>query len=327
LTYECVWYTLRVVMKFLFTTGLATVIVGAGLAQSTPDQPRFEIASVKASLPGEKIGIMDGGPLGPGPFNTGNHDPLRITWTNVRLIRVLMMAYDLPGDRISGPGWLGAETYDIVAPVPRGTSVADFKLMVQNLLADRFKLAVHREAKEVAGYSLEVAKTGLKVKESPKDPQPVTAEANSSKIDSSAKGSSPLMIVDSSGFPAPRPGNTVFPPGAGFSATIKVNDMYRATVLNQPMSSIADFLGTAAGAPVADHTGLAGIYDFHLEYKPSLLASAATGGGIEPLADIPAPAPDLFDAVQAQLGLKLVPRKVPRETLVIDHIEKIPTEN
>jgi uncharacterized protein (TIGR03435 family) len=318
---------LGAVKKLGFVTGFATVIVGVAFAQSTRDQPRFEIASVKASPPGNKIGMMDGGPLSPGPFNMANHDPLRITWTNVRLIRVLMMAYDLPGDRISGPGWLGAEMYDIAAPVPKGTSVADFKLMVQNLLADRFKLAAHRETRDVAGYALEVAKTGLKVKESPKDPQPVTAEASSSKSDSSAKGSSQIMIVDSSGFPAPRPGNTVFPPGAGFSATIRVNDMYRATVLNQPMASIADFLGTAAGAPVQDHTGLTGIYDFHLEYKPVLLDAAATGGATEQLADIAAPAPDLFDAIQAQLGLKLVPKKVPREMLVIDHLEKIPTEN
>lgn len=67
--------------------------------------------------------------MGAGPFNMADHDPERITWTNIRLIRILMMAYDLPADRISGPGWLDSELYDIVAAVPRGTSVRDFKLM------------------------------------------------------------------------------------------------------------------------------------------------------------------------------------------------------
>lgn len=259
-----------------------------------------------------------------GPFNTGNHDPERITWTNIRLIRVLMLAYDLPADRISGPGWLDTEMYDIVAPVPKGTSVMDFKLMVRNLLAERFKLTLHHETKDVSGYALEIARDGPKIKESRNDPQPAATAASGSDRDSAGKGSNPLMIVDESGFPTPRPGNSVFLPGAGFSATIKVNDMYRATVLNQSMPSIAKFLGTAAGMPVEDETGLTGIYNFHLEYTPNLPAAAATA---EPAADIAAPGPDLFDAVQTQLGLKLVRKGVPNEILVIDHAEKIPTEN
>jgi uncharacterized protein (TIGR03435 family) len=291
--------------------GFAILSAGVGLAQTTDDQPRFELASVKPSPPGDKIGSMNGGPMGPGPFNTGNHDPERITWTNIRLIRVLMMAYDLPADRISGPGWLHTEMYDIVAPVPKGTSVMDFKLMVRNLLAERFKLTLHRETKEVSGYALEIARGALKIKESRNDPQPAAADAG--------KGANPLMIVDDSGFPAPRAGNSVFLPGAGFSATIKVDDMNRATVLNQSMPTIAKFLGTAAGMPVEDETGLTGTYSFHLEYKPNQAEP--------PAADIVAPGPDLFDAVQTQLGLKLVRKRVPQETLVIDHAEKVPTEN
>jgi uncharacterized protein (TIGR03435 family) len=257
-----------------------------------------------------------------------SHDPERITWTNIRLIRVLMMAYDLPADRISGPGWLHTEMYDIVAPVPKGTSVMDFKLMVRNLLAERFQLTLHREIKEVSGYSLEIARSGLKIKESGNGPQPAAADVSGSKRDSAGKGSNPLMFVDDSGFPAPRPGNSVFFPGAGFSATIQVNDMYRATVLNQSMPTIAKFLGTTVGMPVEDQTGLTGTYSFHLEYQPNLPAATATADPAEhAAADIGAPGPDLFDAVQTQLGLKLVRKRVAQETLVIDHAEKVPTEN
>lgn len=297
-----------------FSVFFAILSVSAGFAQTTGDRPGFEVASVKPSPPGGSIGSMNGGPMAAGPFNMAGHDPDRITWTNTRLIRILMMAYDLPGDRISGPGWLDTEMYDVVATVPKGVSVGDFKLMVQNLLAERFQLTLHRETKEVSGYALEVAKNGLKIKESKKNPEPGAA----------GSGSNPLMIVDERGFPAPRPGNSVFLPGDGFSATIKVNDLYRATVLNQSMSTIAKFLGTAAGMPVEDHTGLTGLYDFHLEYKPSLPGAPDAPATA---ADIAAPAPDLFDAVQAQLGLKLVPKRVPLETLVIDHAEKVPTEN
>jgi uncharacterized protein (TIGR03435 family) len=279
---------------------LGTLTAALALAQSAT---HFEVASVKLSPPNDKFGVMDGGPLSPGPFNMGSHDPNRITWTNTRLIRILMMAYDLPADRISGPGWLESATYDIVATVPPATTVPDFKLMVQNLLADRFKLTLHRETKEVSGYSLELANSGPKLR-------PIVVGATGTP------GTNPLTIVDQSGFPAPRPGNPMYLPGAGFSATIKVDHMYRATVLNQSMPTIANFLGTAAGMPVEDHTGLTGLYDFHLEYKPNLPTEAAGD-----------PAPDLFDAIQTQLGLKLVKRKVPQETLVIDHAEKIPTGN
>jgi uncharacterized protein (TIGR03435 family) len=169
--------------------GFAILSTDVGFAQSTGDQPRFEVASVKPTPPGDRIGSMDGGPMGPGPFNVGNHDPERITWTNIRLTRVLMMAYDLPADRICGPGWLDTEMYDIVAPIPKGTSVMDFKLMVRNLLAERFKLTLHRETKEVSGYALEIARNGLKIKESRNDPEPAAADASGSKHDSAGKGS------------------------------------------------------------------------------------------------------------------------------------------
>src|SRR6202035_4610307 len=114
----------------------------------------------------------------------------------------------------------------------------------------------------------------------------------------------------------------MFLPGAGFSATIAVNGKNRASVLNGGAKAIADYLGNAIGSPVVDRTGLAGIYDVHLEYVPD-------PSGTEPRAAGPAasePGTGIFDAIQSQLGLKLTPRKVPVETLVIDHVEKVPTE-
>jgi uncharacterized protein (TIGR03435 family) len=297
-------------------TGLGILTAVSAFPQSARNQPVFEVASVKASPVRDLPGSMNGGPLPAGPFNMDNHDPSHIAWTNMRLIRVLMMAYDLPADRISGPGWLHSETYDIQAPVPPGITIADFKLMVRNLLAERFRLSSHREMKEVSGYALEIAPGGLRIKHSTGSLPPADAPPGA------PHGPAGLMMVDANGYPAPRPGNPTFLPGSGFSATIKVDDLYRATVLNQPMASIAAFLGTAAGMPVEDHTGLTGIWDFHLEYKPSL--AAANAGG---LPEISAPAPDLFEAVQKQLGLKLTRRKVAQETLVVDHAEKVPTEN
>ena len=111
----------------------------------------------------------------------------------------------------------------------------------------------------------------------------------------------------------------MFLPGAGFSATIAVNGKNRASVLNGSAKAIADYLGNAVGSPVEDRTGLTGIYDVHLEFVPD-------SSGTEPNAAAE-PGTGIFDAVQSQLGLRLTAKKVPVETLVIDHMEKVPTEN
>jgi uncharacterized protein (TIGR03435 family) len=257
---------------------------------------------------------MEGGPMPAGPYNLTAHDPGRITWTNTRLIRAIQVAYDVRSDKIDGPDWLGNETYNILANVPAGTTVAQFRVMVQNLLAERFGLRVHHQTKEISGYFLETAKSGLKIRES----KPLAGADNTGQSELK-RDANPLVVVDETGYPAPRPGNTVYLPGAGFSATIAVNGKNRATVLNEPMAEIALFFGAAVGAPVTDRTGLNGKYDFRLEYAPNGSATA-----VDAASD---PAPGLFDSVEAQLGLKLVRGKVPEERLVVDHVEKVPTEN
>jgi uncharacterized protein (TIGR03435 family) len=250
-------------------------------------------------------------------MHQGVHDPTRITWTNVWLERVIQVAYDFPGDRISGPDWLGSARCTIVASLPMGTRVADFRLMLQKLLAERFKLATHRGTKDVSGYGLEVAKNGLKIAG---EIQPIAANRDDAKVPSAI---SALVMVDPSGFPAPRPGNAVYAPGSGFEATIAVSGRNRATVLNHSMPAVAQFLGNLVAAPVEDRTGSKGTYSFHLEYAPG--PSGATGDSAAGAASDPGA--DVFAAVQEQLGLRLVAKKVPVETLVIDHLEKIPTGN
>lgn len=287
-------------------------------------QPRFEVASVKPSAPNAPPGSMNGGPLGPGPFNQGEHNPDRIRWTNVRLLRVIQVAYDFPVADISGPDWLASQGYDILATVPTATSEGDFRLMLQNLLAERFKLIVHRGTRQVSGFALEVAKGGPKITPSKGAAALATAVADSDSKPSPAREQAlqymatrtpafnALVSIDENGYPMPRPGNPTFPPGAGFSVTIVVNGRNRSTALNMPMPEVAKFLGNLAGGPAEDHTGLSGKYDVHLEYVA------------DPTAD---PGPTVADAVEQQLGLKLTPLKIPVSTLFIDHAEKIPVEN
>jgi uncharacterized protein (TIGR03435 family) len=295
------------------------------MAAAAIGQPRFEVASVKPASPDAVIGSMNGGPMGRGPFNQSGDNPERITWTNIRLLRAIQVAYDFPLDRISGPDWLGTDGYSIVATIPAGTSVGDFRLMLQNLLAERFKLAVHRATKDISGYALEIGRTGAKIAQSPAIPRQEIVGDDAGKpnpkraeslqyMATRTEAFNALVSIDQNGFAVPRPGNPMYPPGAGFEVTIVVNGRFRATALNHPMSGIADFLGNILGEPVQDQTGLTGKYDVRLEYVPRS-------------ADAADPGPDVLDAIQDQLGLKLVSKKVPVEILVIDHAETTPTGN
>ena len=290
---------------------MSRLALGFLAASLTLAQPRFDVASVKPGSPDATTVSMIGGPLPDGPFNTGfmhgTRDPSRITWTDIWLKRVIQIAYDLPVDRIEGPDWLETQKYVIAATLPAGTSVADFRLMLQGLLTERFKLTVHRGTKDVSGYVLELGKNPPKLK-------PSSGQAEI-KVDPNGRSNS-LMVTDQTGFPAPRPGNAVYQPGAYFEGAIPVNGTDRVTILNGTMQRIAAYLGRFAGGPAEDRTELSGKYDVHLEFVPSPAtpeqAAAAELG------------PDIFAAVESQLGLKLVPGKVPVETLAVDHAERVP---
>jgi uncharacterized protein (TIGR03435 family) len=82
---------------------------------------------------------------------------------------------------------------------------------------------------------------------------------------------------------------------------------------NEPMKVLVQLLGYSSGRPVADRTGLKGNYDFDLRYAP--------------LEDTNSALPSIFTALQEQLGLKLEKQMVPVEMFVIDHLDKVPTEN
>jgi uncharacterized protein (TIGR03435 family) len=135
--------------------GIVVVIaVGLGRAQTgTAGRPTFEVASVKPTKPGTRgfnIHINDGG----------------LTASNAGLQALIRMAYQVKDYQLFGaPNWLNTENFDIVAKVPPGAKAKSEQVMsmLQTLLADRFKLAVHRETKVLQGYALVLAKSGSKL--------------------------------------------------------------------------------------------------------------------------------------------------------------------
>lgn len=263
-------------------------------AQPAP-KVEFEVASVKASPPPEPgVAIRVGCRGGP-----GTNDPVLYTCQNISLSNLVTLAYNIAFYQLSAPDWAVTTRFDLRASVPQGTTKEQLALMIQNLLADRFKLAVHRESREIQRYELTVAKNGRKFKEAaPPSPPPSN--------DSQPAPGPPKP--DKDGYPAigPRGGMAI---------------MRNRARLYQPettMAALASQLSGQFGAPVADLTGLTGKYEIGLYWiaaPPGVLVDSTPDG------------PDLRQALQEQLGLRVESKKGPVEFLVVDHVDRTPGEN
>jgi uncharacterized protein (TIGR03435 family) len=304
-------------MRTLSGGFLIAFVYGSAFAQTTEAPVAFEVASIKPSPPPDGRGMRVGGTGGP-----GSKDPGRWTVQNMSLSNLVTMAYNLKRYEYSGPSWLDAERFDITAKVPEGATREQFRQMIQNMLRERFGLQVHREKKELQGYDLVVAKNGPKLSESvPEPPQP----EGTGRGTASMPGPPGPPRLDKDGFPE-------LPPGRG-SMMIMMNGRARSRQHESTSEQIANMLANQLSKPVTDATGLKGKYDFTLTWSTGNGMRAVPpppGGGPEsPLANMPDTdsGPTIFGAVQEQLGLKLESKKVTIELVVVDHIEKIPTEN
>jgi uncharacterized protein (TIGR03435 family) len=259
-------------------------------AQNQEPKPEFEAASVKTAVPLGPLGmrfIRSGGP--------GTSDPGTYRCQNCSLFQIVLEAYGVKLPlRFSGPSWLQSVRFDISAKLPTGATQEAFQSMLQNLLASRFKLAVHSEKREMRVYELAVARNGPKFKESaPKDMLGDDAPP-------------PGVKRDAEGYP-------VLPPGV-MMAVVPGHARLRSE--NKPMAWFVEMLSNQMGAPVVDATGLHGKFDFILSWTFEEAGSATDPAG-----------PILPSALQSQLGLKLEEKKGLVEVLVVDRIEKVPTEN
>jgi uncharacterized protein (TIGR03435 family) len=225
------------------------------------------------------VRMSDGGP--------GSHDPTRYSFGRATLHDLLYTAWNLEDyQQISGPGWLASEPYDIEAKIPPGTTKDQFRQMLQNLLAERFKLKLHVESRDFPVFELVVGKNGPKLTES-------------------VEGR-PMKPPE--GFPEPpanRPGYLMHNDASGT----------RMSAHEVTMAMLVHALRHHAGRVLVDKTGLTGKYDFTLQFNE--------WEGRPPVDD---PSPSLSTALQ-QLGLKQVDGKAPFDFLVIEHVEKVPTEN
>jgi uncharacterized protein (TIGR03435 family) len=272
------------------------------LAQNAPDTPAFEVASIKPAAPmtGGRLMVRMGG------------DPSRIDYSNVSLKDVIARAYNLKRFQVHGPAWLDTERFDITANVPDGVSRDKIPAMLQNLLAERFKMVVHREAKEQPVYVLVVGKGGPKLKKAEETGRP-----------------EPNLPMGPGG-----------PAEKRLQSRMMINSGGHMEVKSATMGSFADMLSNMLDRPVVDETKIEGQYDIEMDVSPEDLAgmrrvavtppghAPGSSGGPGEAGPAPESAPkaSIFTAIQ-QLGLKLDSRKAPMDHIMVDRAERVPTEN
>jgi uncharacterized protein (TIGR03435 family) len=130
-----------------------------GQAADSP-APAFDVASVKASQPGQP-----GAGGGRGRRDNIQVSPGTVTMRNVSLKSSIRWAWHVSEFQVSGPDWLDSERYEIAGKAPGPATEEQLRLMMQTLLRERFKLALHRQTKELSAYVLVVGKNGPKVQE------------------------------------------------------------------------------------------------------------------------------------------------------------------
>ncbi len=305
------------ILLLLLTTSALCV------AQSSNQSLTFDAASVKPAgppVPGSQV-IWRGGP--------GTDSPGRFTMPRATLSQIIQQAFDVWPDQVEGPDWIAdrdANAYSVTATMPASTTREQFRAMLRNLLAERFHLRVHHVTRTRSGYELVVAEGGPKIK-----------EWKQAESDAGFKPG-----ADANGFPKMNPtwgpGVLMVVPRSGGAVPVR-------TTRRETMESFCRGLGAdinmSEGRPfdetqarVLDHTGLTGIYDFNLVFTGTVRALGRMPPQPEadsgtPLASDPAQgAPDIFTAVEKQLGLKLRKLKdVPVDVIVVDSADKVPSAN
>jgi uncharacterized protein (TIGR03435 family) len=267
----------------------AVVLLIAGIASGQVPPP-FEAASIKVNRSGDAGGGFGG-------------RPGRIVVTNYTLRDIIRNAYGLQRYQIvGGPEWLAQDRFDINAKAPEGAPQSQLLAMMQGLLADRFKLRVHRETRDLPVFALILARADRRL--GPKM-QSATFDCAAAAA-ARARGETPAV-------PAPAGDRPV----CGARA-----NPGRMLVGGYSIPDFARNLAGFAGRPILDRTGLTAAYDFELTWTPDEPPPA--GVQLPPWYD--PNGPSLQTAVQEQLGLKLDTTTGPVDVLVIDGAER-PTED
>jgi uncharacterized protein (TIGR03435 family) len=269
--------------------GLSRMSVIAALAfgQNPQTAPSFQVADVHVSprVSERRWLNMQGGVFRAGRYEI--HD--------ASMLDLVKTAYGVDADTVvGGPAWLEFDRFDVIAKAPPATSPQTIKLMLQALLADRFKLVVHRDTRPIQGFVLSALNGKPKLKEAGGSGEPGCQPQPPSPR---SPGSIPVNVVS--------------------CRNVTMEEF--APMLRQMVQEFGPTSGQAASyltGPVLNSTGLKGAWDFDLKWTSKGLLRVPGNDGVT-----------IFDAVDKQLGLKLEPGKVPMPVLVVDRANENPTPN
>jgi uncharacterized protein (TIGR03435 family) len=334
--------------SFLFVLSVGLLLPGgkAGFGQTVAGKLSFDVATVRPSAPLDMAKLAADMQSGKMPRFGPHVDTSRADYTYMTLKELIANAYKVKAYQVTGPDWLGSERFDISASMPDGARKDDAPAMLQSLLEERFKLTLHRDTQEHPVLALVVAKGGPKLKESPAPAAPIADDAPLKPGEMKMDGpDGPIRVTRNAD------GTTTMNMGAKGTVTQKMDMSTQTLELDSSMVTMAGFadmlttvlqMGGGGGRQVVDMTGLKGNYQVSVAISlADLIATAraqgmavgAPGGGGGSAETAPASAASdpsgsstIFASVE-KLGLKLESRKAPVEQLVIDHMEKTPSEN
>jgi uncharacterized protein (TIGR03435 family) len=288
---------------FLFFAIFVFFVVDAGVhisAQSPPARLSFEVASVKPSPDPRSVPtfsrviteILPGG-----------------AWrsrfaTVVELIRALYPGHSLPG-QIAGPDWITTEFYDIDARAAASASPEEMREMARTLLADRFRLMLHMEKRELPAYVLSIARADGRL--GPGMTKPA--------IDCDAYRAARARGENPPGDPTRKPNADRLP---CISTRMPVFDHtrvipgaeWRITAGGATLPSMITLLSRELGRPVVDATGLTQPFDIEVQYSPEVPSPDREVG------------PPLRAALADQLGLRVQDGRAAVDVLVVDRVER-----
>jgi uncharacterized protein (TIGR03435 family) len=301
-------------MRLLSIVAVGLFAAGAALGQGAPTQSADAAQAAAPKLEFEVASIRPSQSTGSERVDAGlRMDGAQAHFGALSIKNLIARAYDIQPNLIAGPDWISSQRWDISAKLPDGTTVDQVPEMLKALLADRFGLKIHFEKKEQPAYALVLGKTPLKLKALPPDSD---EQKSNGAVSQAVSGSSQGVSMDL---------------GNGSSYTF-ANDQFQFTKVT--MDVLALRLSSYLDRPIVNMTGLRGNYDVTLpvtreDYYILLVRVGSNAGVTMPPQALPllsATPVSLFDALDVQ-GLHLDSRKLPLDTIVVDHALQTPTEN
>ncbi|HXE63968.1 MAG TPA: TIGR03435 family protein [Bryobacteraceae bacterium] len=318
---------------------LAAVAAMTMFAQA-PARPAFEVATIRPAV------------IDPQTLRGGGHfgirvDAHRVDIGTTPLLTLICDAYGLRPDQVSAPDWLKNTLFDIQATIPNGVSQDKVPEMLQVLLDDRFGLKTHHESKDQPVYALVVGKDGPKMTASAPDTTDVSTGPDGKPAPTMSIPSlegAVTLTRSPKGFLLEMPGKEI--EGRLWAKPVPSNgsgpSRIRFESSGLTMKSFAALLSVGVlDKPVVDMTNLKGGYDVAVELSEfealgviktslSFLPIGGPGGGGDAkggMAVASDPSGSMLRSSITKLGLALDARKLPRDLLVVDHMEKVPSGN